>query len=297
MTRQLVKKFNSFDDKGAIFMSAKRSHEDCVTGIFGVPYDGTTCFRPGTRFGPSSIREGSNGIETFCPFLEMDLEDLNFVDLGSLEIPVGAPEKVIREVENATKLLLENKLKPLILGGEHSVTAGAVKACAKKYPELIVLQLDAHADLRMSWQGSIHSHACAMKRCLEVIPSKNLLQLGIRSGSKEEFIELKREKRLVVHKPGEYPNELKRRLIKYHRKPIYLTIDLDWFDPSLLPGTGTPEPGGFNWEDFQGVVNILTKYNLVGADVMELAPQIDPTGISSILAAKVTRTLLMLLNE
>ena len=295
-----TKKYNNlnlFNKEGAIFMGAQRTPKNCITGIFGVPYDGTTSFKPGARFGPSSIREVSNGIETFCPQLNMDLESMKYVDLGSLEIPLGAPEPIIKIVEQTTEELINNGLKPLMLGGEHSVTCGAIKACAKTYHDLILIQLDAHADLRMSWQGSEHNHACTMKRCLEVLPSKNLLQVGIRSGSKDEFQEMQNKKRLISQISGQYPNALEKVLETHIGKPLYITIDLDWFDPGVLPGTGTPEPGGFNWQDFAYIIHILKKHKVIGADVVELAPQLDQSGISSILAAKVTRSLLMLLNK
>ena len=287
----------SFNNEGAIFMGAKRLPKGCNVGIFGVPYDGTTSFRPGTRFGPSAIREVSNGLETFCPQLNLDLETLNFVDLGSLEIPYGAPEPVVSSVKNATKYLLALGLKPLILGGEHSISSGAVQATAEYKPDLILLQLDAHADLRTDWLGNQHSHACAMRRCLEVLPSQQIFQLAIRSGTREEFQELKEPNRLISHIHGQPATALEEALRPHLGKPIYITIDLDWFDPSVMPGTGTPEPGGFLWEDFAAVVNVLNKHHLVAADIVELSPQLDPSGISSILAAKVTRSLLMLLSK
>ena len=132
-----------------------------------------------------------------------------------------------------------------MLGGEHSITRGAIEALVKKYPDLILVQLDAHADLRESYIGNEHSHACTIKRCLEVLPEKKVLQVGIRSGTKEEFEIMHNNNQLVNFCPGGNAHELKQALLPYAKSPIYLTIDLDWFDPSLLAGTGTPEPGGF----------------------------------------------------
>ena len=183
-----------------------------------------------------------------------------------------------------------------MLGGEHSITVGAIEAIVKHHHDLVLIQLDAHADLRKDWLGSKHSHACAMTRCLEILPSKKLFQGGIRSGTREEFLEIKKDKRLIVHQSGEQANYLAKALKPFQGQPIYISIDLDWFDPSIMPGTGTPEPGGFFWTDFENIVEILKSHNLVGADIVELSPQLDPTGISSVLAAKVTRSLLMLLN-
>ncbi len=288
---------DEFFNDGGVFMGAKEKSENCTVGLYGVTYDGTTSFRPGTRFGPSAIREVSNGIETFCPQLNMDLEDLFFCDLGSLKIPTGAPEPIVEAVKNITHKLLNSNMKPLLLGGEHSITSGAVAATATFYSDLILIQLDAHADLREEWLGNKHSHACAMRRCLEVLPSKTLYQVAIRSGTKQEFEEINNQNRLVLHNSGKSASDLNRKLQQHREQPIYLTVDLDWFDPSVMPGTGTPEPGGFFWNDFASIVEVLRNYNLVAADIVELSPLLDHSGISSVLAAKVTRSLLMLLSQ
>ena len=187
-----------FDADGTIYMGSRRDPDGCRVGLFGVPYDGTTSFRPGTRFGPAAIREVSTGLETYCPQLGLDLEDLAIADLGAVEIPFGAPEPVLESVQQATRAVLELGLKPLMLGGEHSISSGAVAAVAERQPDLVLVQLDAHADLRDEWLGSRHSHACAMRRCLEVLPSQTLLQLSIRSGTRDEFQELHRTSRLMA---------------------------------------------------------------------------------------------------
>jgi agmatinase len=280
-----------FDREGAIFMGARRDPGGCRVGLFGVPYDGTTSFRPGTRFGPAAIREVSSGLETYDPQLDRDLEDLPFADLGAVAIPFGAPEPVVAAVRRATGAVLSLDLAPLMLGGEHSISSGAVAAVAERFPDLALVQLDAHADLRDSWLGAHHSHACAMRRCLEVLPGGTLLQIAIRSGTRAEFAELHRSGRLV---PIARMTEA---LLPLRGRPLYLTVDLDWFDPAVLPGTGTPEPGGFQWGDFARLVEELRHHRLVAADVVELAPQLDPSGVSAVLAAKVTRSLLLLLGQ
>ena len=294
MTTNRLQAFDAeemFDQDGAIFMGARRDPAGCQVGVFGVPYDGTTSFRPGTRFGPAAIREVSPGLETYCPQLDRDLDTLAYADLGALNIAFGAPEPVVEAVEQATATILALGLKPLMLGGEHSISSGAVAAVAKDHPDLVLVQLDAHADLRQSWLGARHSHACAMRRCLDVLPSGDLLQIAIRSGTAEEFSELHRSGRLIpLHQMSQKLSDLRGR-------PIYLTVDLDWFDPAVMPGTGTPEPGGFTWAEFAALINELQHHHLVGADVVELAPQLDPSGISSVLAAKVTRSLLLLMAQ
>jgi agmatinase len=280
-----------FESEGAIYMASRRDPAGCRVGLFGVPYDGTTSFRPGARFGPAAIREVSSGIETYCPQLDLDLEDLAFADLGALAIPHGAPEPVLAAVEQATSSVLELGLAPLMLGGEHSISSGAVAAVARRYPPLVLVQLDAHADLRQEWLGSRHNHACAMRRCLEVLPSGTLRQIAIRSGTRDEFQELRSSGRLVAI------GAMAAALRPLRGSPLYLTVDLDWFDPAVLPGTGTPEPGGFHWGDFAQLVEELRHHHLVGADVVELAPQLDSSGVSAVLAAKVVRSLLLLLGR
>jgi agmatinase len=280
-----------FETDGAIYMGSQRDPAGCRVGLFGVPYDGTTSFRPGTRFGPAAIREVSSGLESYCPQLDLDLEDLAFADLGALDIPFGAPEPVVMAVQRATEAVLALGLKPLMLGGEHSISSGAVAAVAAQHPDLVLVQLDAHADLRHEWLGTKHSHACAMRRCLEVLPSQQLLQIAIRSGTREEFSELRATGRLVAIE------QLVQTLQPLRGKPIYLTVDLDWFDPAVLPGTGTPEPGGFMWNHFAELITELSQHNLVAADVVELAPMLDPSGASSVLAAKVVRSLLLSLGN
>ena len=284
---------NLFDNESAIFMGAKRNLDDCSIGIFGVNYDGTCSYKSGTRFGPNAIRLVSTCLETFCPRLGKDLEDFNYVDFGSLEINKNDSKSVIKSVKSATDFIISQSLTPIMLGGEHSITSGAIEALVNKYPDLILIQLDAHADLRNSYMGNEYSHACAMQRCLDVLPEKKILQVGIRSGTKEEFKIMGQHNQLVKFLPGENAQELKKALLPYSNSPIYLTIDLDWFDPSLLPGTGTPEPGGFFWNDFEVILETLKNFRIVASDIVELSPEIDNSGVSSVVAAKVLRSLIM----
>ena len=297
MTKSNLKDLSLFNNDGAIFMGAQRDIDQCRVSLLGVPYDGTCCFRPGARFGPSAVREDSYGIETYCPQLNLDLEDINFTDIGSLDVPLGDAKLTLDYIRDATDILLKKNLKPLIIGGEHSITSGVIKSIITNYPDLIMLQLDAHADLRDEWLGSKFSHACTMKRCLEILPSKKIFQIGIRSGTKSEFLEMNNSKRLIQHTLGENAKSLEEALKSFKGRPIYLTFDLDWFDPSVMPGTGTPEPGGYFWGDFAAIIDVIKSHNLIGADVVELSPKLDNTGISSILAAKVIRSLIMLLDK
>ncbi len=289
--------YKLFDKEGSNFMGSKDISDNCSIGIFGVNYDGTTSYKPGTRFGPHAIRNVSQSLETYCPLLKKDLNEIKYFDAGSLKVNINCTQSVIKTVKLATESFIKSNLKPLILGGEHSITIGIIEALIQKHSNLILIQLDAHADLRESYQDNKFSHACTIKRCIEILPTEKVFQVGIRSGTKEEFKIMNNNNQLINLKAGESKSKLKKALDPYKEYPIYLTIDLDWFDPSLLPGTGTPEPGGFFWDDFEEIIQILQSFQLVGGDIVELSPDIDNSGVSSIVAAKVTRTLIMTLDK
>jgi len=259
--------------------------------ILGIGYDGTTSFRPGSRRGPDGLRSVSDaGIETYSPALDRDLADLTFSDLGNLDLPHGAPEPVIAAAYQATCEILAANAIPAIIGGEHAISPGPIRAAFEKYPDLLVLQFDAHADLRHEWNGSPNSHACAMRRTLDFLPLDRLLQLGIRSGTREEFQEMRRHKRLVAPTA----DALCSALARFGNPPIYLTFDIDLFDPSLVPGTGTPEAGGIDWPTCESLLKVLKDHTLIAFDLVELAPTLDPTEVSSCLAAKLLRELLLI---
>ena len=288
---------NLFDTEGPRFMHSRQDGSNCSVGIFGANYDGTTSYKPGTRFGPNAIRNVSQSLESYCPNLEKDLFDIKYFDAGSILFDLYETESIIKKVSLATEFMIKNNLKPLLLGGEHSITIGAIKALLKKYTNLLLIQLDAHADLRDTYQKNKFSHACTMRRCMDILPKGNIFQIGIRSGTRDEFKLMRETKQLIDFKTGYSAAQLKNFLQPFRNFPIYLTIDLDWFDPSLLPGTGTPEPGGFFWHDFEHLIKALNLHKVVGADIVELSPDIDNSGISSIVAAKVTRSLIMTLDN
>lgn len=274
-----------FDDHGPKYLEADRNPSPGALAIVGLPYDSTTSFRPGARFGPDAIRVSSLGIESYSPAQDLDLHDFPYCDLGNVPLPVGASGPMVGQVAEATQWLLAQGLRPLFLGGEHSVTTGVIGVLAQRYPDLVMVQLDAHADLRAEYQGERHSHACAMRRCLEQLGAGRLIQVGIRSGTREEFAELQGSGRWCAPDP----KALRAALARFSSAPLYLTIDLDVFDPAALPGTGNPEAGGLFWQDFIGLLGEIDGHRLVGADVVELAPNWDPTGASASLAAQVVR--------
>ncbi len=267
--------------------------------LLGFEFDGTACFRKGARLAPDQIRKQSPGIETYSPYLNRDLEDIHVIDLGNL--PVGVSSDVRKNWQQASDYFFEvtqnfhleqDKMRFLTLGGEHSISYAPIVRYLQDYPDLLVLHLDAHADLRDGYEGYHYSHAAIIYRVVEKMrPAQELLQYGIRSGTREEYQWMQKYQTLARSR-----TELFQRLdqIADHR-PIYLTLDLDFFDPAFLPGTGTPEPGGEDFHCFIQICKILQNKNLVGADVVELAPNIDPTENSSVFAAKVVRELLLLL--
>ncbi|QDG53574.1 agmatinase [Persicimonas caeni] len=286
----------SFADECApLLLGAVRAFEPGNTVIFGVGYDGTTSYRPGTRFGPDAIRRASDGLETYSPTQDADLEDLQITDAGNLAITFGSPEPVAAQVADTVEEILEKGGRPMMLGGEHSLTPGAVRGALRHHPDLVVVQLDAHADLRPDYLGERFSHACAMRRCLDVLgPGEDrLFQVGIRSGTREEWQELRGTERWV--EPS--ADALRARLEHLGDLPVYLSVDLDVFDPAYMPGTGTPEPGGIDWACFESLLDVLAERRLVASDVVELAPELDPTGVSSVLAAKVVREILLAMGQ
>ena len=273
----------------ALFIGATSETLPRVPALLGVPYDGTTSFRPGTRYGPDALRQVSDGLETYSPTLDLDLEDYHFTDYGNLVIPHGAPEPVACMTGDAVRAIMETNAIPFVLGGEHSITPGAVHAVLDHHPELAVIQFDAHADLRAEFNGSPWSHASAMRRCLDRLPADRLLQVGIRSGTREEFKEMRGNQRLIAPNAESLANAIDR----LGDRPIYFTLDLDIFDPSLLPGTGTPEAGGIDWPTFEKMLAVIPWEKVVACDVMELSPTLDASGCSSCLAAKAVREMLL----
>jgi len=272
------------------FLEARPEIQPGAPALLGVPYEGTACFRKGTAGGPRAIREASEGLESYSPRLQRDLADVAFADLGDLVLPGDDARQVAEAVEKACREVLGRPARPILLGGEHSFTPGAVQAVAGAHPGLAVLQFDAHADLRDSWTGTPWSHACAMRRVLEIVPPARLLQCGVRSGTMAEFAELRESARLVRPDAAGLADALAR---FGDGCPLYVTIDLDLFDPAQLPGTGTPEPGGIDWLTFESLLGTIPWQHVVACDLVELAPSLDPSGCSSVLAGKVLREVIL----
>lgn len=258
--------------------------------IFGAPLDATVSFRPGSRFGPSAIRAASPVLEEWSPILGAGFDHRPFCDLGDLEFAPGDVDGALDAIRGLVARLLEDRIRPLMLGGEHLVTWPAVAAMAERRPDLRVLQFDAHADLRTDYLGRRASHATVMRRVAEVVGPARCYQVGIRSGTREEWTFAKAGTHFA---PGatRVPRQW---LAELGSGPVYVTVDIDFVDPAYAPGTGTPEPGGPTAIDLLSAVDGLADLDIVGADVVEVAPAYDPGGITATLAAKVVRELLLL---
>ncbi|MCF7923782.1 MAG: agmatinase [Candidatus Izimaplasma sp.] len=277
------------------FQSCQSNYEDSDVVLFSAPLDTTTSYRPGTRFGPNAIRVESIGIEWYSPYKDMDLKDYKTVDIGDLELPMGDVKTSIETIYQTTRNILKDNKKTMMVGGEHLVTYPAIMAYAEKYPDLKIIHLDAHTDLRDEFLGMKLSHASVIRRCHDILGDNRIYQFGIRSGDKHEFEFSKKGhtymEKFTIHTLENIVNEIK-------DAPVYITIDLDVLDPSIFPGTGTPEPGGITYKELLKAMNLFEKLTyIVGADIVELAPKIDPTDVSTAVAAKTLREMILLLHK
>ena len=273
------------------FIGCESSFEEASIVLYGAPFDSTTSFRPGARFGPSAMRHESFGLETYSPYQDKDLMDISVFDSGDLELCFGSSEMALSDIEKRAEEILGAGKFPLLLGGEHLVTLAAVRAVAAKYPDLHIIHFDAHADLRDDYLGAKLSHACVLRRCHEIVGDGHIHQFCIRSGEREEFQFASRH---TDFHPFTFDG-LKEtvRELKEKQVPVYFTIDLDCMDPSVFPGTGTPEAGGVSFLELLKAIRTVSQANVVGADVNELAPMLDASGVSTATACKVLRELLL----
>lgn len=268
------------------FIGAECAYRDADLVLFGAPFDSTTSFRPGTRFGPSAMRSESFGIETYSPYQDCDLEDIRAHDAGDLELPFGAPDRALAMIEAKAAAILADGKMPVLLGGEHLVTLGAVRAAVKRFPDLRIIHFDAHADLREDYLGVTLSHACVIRRCHDLLGDGRIWQFGIRSGTRGEFAFMREGH--VATEP--FTLATLRDLAFPEGTPVYLTVDLDVLDPSEFPGTGTPEAGGVRFAELLAALrDVFSRFRVVAFDNVELSPPLDPTGRSTALACKLLR--------
>lgn len=277
------------------FIGCEEEYERAHIVLFGAPFDSTTSYRPGTRFASQTIRNESYGLETYSPYQDKDLSDSHVFDSGDLELAIGDTEAVLSEISGRTKTILSDGKLPFLIGGEHLVTLGSVREAARKYPGLHILHFDAHADLREDYLGVKLSHACVIRRCWEIVGDGRIYQFGIRSGDREEFRFAGQGHTFM----GKFDFEgLSETVGKLKGKPVYFTIDLDVLDPSVFPGTGTPEAGGVSFlELLQAILLAAENLNIVACDVNELSPAYDTSGVSTAVACKVVRELLLALQK
>ena len=275
------------------FIGCDAAFADARLVLFGAPFDSTASFRPGARFGSSAMRHESFGIETYSPYQDRDLTDCAIFDSGDLELCFGSAEAALADVEARAQEILKADKMPILLGGEHLVTLGAVRAAAKKYPDLHIIHFDAHADLRDDYLGAKLSHACVIRRCHDILGDGRIHQFCIRSGDREEFRFARQHTELHPFS-FEGLDTVCARLIA-ENAPVYLTIDLDCLDPACFPGTGTPEAGGVTFPELLTAILQVAQLNVVAADLNELAPMLDPSGASTAMACKVLRELLLAL--
>lgn len=277
------------------FIGCDAEYKEAKIVLFGAPFDSTTSFRPGARFGSSAIRHESFGLETYSPYQNKDLTDCAVFDSGDLELCFGSAESALTDIESRTDEILHDGKLPLLIGGEHLVTLGAVRAAFKRYPELHIIHFDAHADLRDDYLGAKLSHACVMRRCYDLLGNGRIHQFCIRSGERDEFQFAKEHTKMHPFNFNGL-SELAEKL-KASAVPVYFTVDLDCLDPSAFPGTGTPEAGGVTFTDLLEAILAVSKTNIVGADINELAPMLDNSGVSTATACKVLRELILALNK
>ncbi|MGN0574588.1 MAG: agmatinase [Ruminococcus sp.] len=276
------------------FIACDSEYSEAETVLFGAGFDGTTSFRPGTRFAPEAIRSESFGIETYSPYQDKDMLDHAYFDSGDLELPFGDTEKVLADIQQRSETILSDGKRPFMIGGEHLVTLGSVRAVKEKYGELYIIHFDAHADLRDDYLGQKLSHACVLRRCHELVGDGHIFQFGIRSGDREEFEFAK--KHTVMNRFS--LDGLAGTVEKLRGKNVYLTVDMDVLDPSVFPGTGTPEAEGVTFKELREAVTLVcSQLNIVGCDVNELSPHYDPTGVSTAVACKLIREILLALSE
>lgn len=270
------------------FIGCDASYEDASVVVFGAPMDSTTSYRPGARFAASAMRSESVGIETWSPYQNKDLGDLRVCDAGDLDLPFGNPGRAVADIEAFAGELLADGKTPCMIGGEHLVTLGALHAAARRFADIQVIHLDAHADLRNDYMGEKLSHASVMRRVWDLLGDGRIHQFGIRSGCREELEWGASHVYTEMFGCRTLPETVQ----SIGRAPVYVTLDLDVLDPAEFPGTGTPEAGGVSFRELLGALLETSKLNVVAYDICELSPHYDPSGVSTALACKTLREML-----
>ncbi|PJN87824.1 MULTISPECIES: agmatinase [Bacillaceae] len=284
-----------FDEaySGNVFIKSHPDFEESEAVLYGMPMDWTVSFRPGSRFGPTRIREVSIGLEEYSPYLDRELEEVKFYDAGDIPLPFGNPQRSIDMIEEFVDGVLDAGKFPLGMGGEHLVTWPVIKAMYKKYPDMAIIHMDAHTDLREDYEGEPLSHASIIRKSAELIGPKNVYSFGIRSGLKEEF-QWAKENGMHISK-FEVLEPLKEVLPQLAGRPVYVTIDIDVLDPAHAPGTGTVDCGGITSKELLASIHEIARseINVVGCDLVEVAPIYDPSEQTANTASKLIREMIL----
>lgn len=277
-----------------VFLGSREQHDGVYAVLVGAPMDWTVSYRPGSRFGPAAIREVSEVLEEYSVYQDRSLDDIAYYDAGDLVLPFGNAPGSLQIIAEAAAAVYEAGCFPLFLGGEHLVSLPLLREARRRHPNLAVVHLDAHADLRSTYLGQPDSHASVMRRALEEADAAeepiSIYQLGIRSGTKDEFELARRRTHLY---PYTVLEPLRAILPELQGRPVYLTLDIDVADPAFAPGTGTPEPGGVSSRELLDAIHLLQGLDVIGADVVEVCPAYDSSGRTQVLAAEVVRELLL----
>lgn len=285
---------NGGADSVPVFLEAAfREPHSGLPALLGAPLDQTCTYRSGTGEAPRAIRISSDSIESYSPTADRDLRDYPFADVGDVPMDWSSVDKALEAVGSFVRTVTDAGALPLTIGGEHSVALPIVRLLHEQYPDLVVIQADAHADLRDAYEGTAINHATVMQRIVDLVGFAGIVQIGIRSATAEEYQLMRRHRTLLSWTPGS--EKLLRKRIG--NRPVYLTFDIDVLDPSCLPGTGNPELGGFHFNDVVRLTRVLADCTVVGADVVELNPSCDTTEASSIATAKIVRELLLMLGR
>ena len=283
-----------FDEaySGNVFINSHPNYKESKAVIYGMPMDFTVSYRPGARFGPKKIREVSIVLEEYSPYLDRDLEEIKYFDAGDIPLPFGNVEKSLKLISEYVATILKDGKFPLGLGGEHLVAWPIIREVYKQYPNMVLFHFDAHADLRTDYEGETYSHSTPIRKAVELIGGKNVYQFGIRSGTSAEF---KYAKENLNFYPFEVLEPVKKVIQEIGNRPVYITIDIDVHDPAYAPGTGTLESSGISSKEMMNAIHEIAKaeLNVVGADIVEVAPIYDNADQTSILAAKLVREILL----
>lgn len=277
---------------GNVFILSSDDYDAARAVIYGMPMDYTVSFRPGSRFGPQAIRRASVGLEEYSPYLDKHLEEIRYFDAGDLLLPFGNAARSLDIIGDYVRGLFAAGKMPVGLGGEHLVSWPVIREAHAVYPDLHLIHIDAHADLREQYEGEPLSHSTPIRKVAELLGGKRVWQFGIRSGMREEFAWAREN---VNFFPFDVLEPLKAELPKLAGKPVYVTIDIDVLDPSAAPGTGTAEAGGIASKELLAAVHAIagSGANVIGCDLVEVAPIYDPTEQTPIVAAKLIREMLL----